>query len=138
MPMLVVSFTHIEVHDDADNWPNGQGEVYYDLLISDRSIVSRSRDNPHGVDSGGVILINQQRTLNRPDNDPTAFLKISGWVSEQDDFLSGGDDNAGGFEHIHNQGNGWGVGTHSARLSGDGLDVTVHYNISAVRSDDNL
>jgi hypothetical protein len=77
--------------------------------------------------------INQQRTLFRPDNDPIAFIKISGWVSEADDFLSGGDDRAGGFEHIHNQANGWGVETHDARLSGDGLDVAVHYTISLVQ-----
>ena len=134
MPTLVVSFTHIDVH--ADNW--NEGEIYYDFLISDKSVVSRSRENPHGVDSGGVILVNHQRTLRRPDNDPNAFVKISGWVSEADDTFNGGDDNAGSFEHIHNQANGWGVGTHSARLSGDGLDVTVHYDISVAQVDDNL
>ncbi|MBW4441559.1 MAG: hypothetical protein KME10_10060 [Plectolyngbya sp. WJT66-NPBG17] len=133
MPQLTVSFSHIDVHDDADNWPNGTGEIYYDLLISNQSIVSRPSNNPQNVDSGGVILINEQRTLNRPNNDPNAFVKINGWVSEADDFLSGGDDRAGGFEHIHNAGNGWGVGTHDARLRGDGLDVTVHYNISVVQ-----
>lgn len=135
MPMLIVSLTHIDVHDDADGFIDGQGEIYYDLLISDQSIVSRSANNPHGVDSGGVILINQQRILSRPDNDQNAFIKISGWVSEDDDLLTGADDHAGGFEHIHNQANRWGVGTHSARLSGGGLDVTVHYNIATVRAD---
>jgi len=135
MPTLTVSFTHIDVNDDGDNWPNGEGEIFYDLLISDQSIVSRSAENPHDADTGDVIILNQQRTLNRPDNDPNAFIKISGWVSEDDDFLSGATDNAGSFEHIHNLGNGWGVGTHEARLSGDGLDVTVHYTINTVAVD---
>lgn len=138
MPTLIVSFTHIDVHDDADNWPNGTGEIYYDLLISDKSIVSRSRDFPAAVDSGGKILINAQRTLNRPDGDPNAFVKITGWVSEQDDTFSWGDDHAGSFEHIHSAQNGFGVGDHQARLKGDSLDVTVNYTISPVAVEPDL
>jgi hypothetical protein len=129
MPTLTVTFTHIDVHDDADNWPNGTGEIYYDLLVGDQSLVTRSRENPAEADTGGTILINQQRTLSLPDNDPNAFVKVSGWVNEADDGASGADDNAGSFEHIHNRANNFGVGTHDARLAGDGLDVTVHYSI---------
>lgn len=136
MPVLVVTFTSIDVHDDADNF--SEGEIYYDMRIGETSIVSRSRDNTQDIDSGGVIQLNAQRTLSRPDNDSNAFLQISGSVSEQDSGLTFEDDHAGSFTHIHNQANNWGIGTNDARLTGDGLDVTVHYTITSAVVDPNL
>jgi len=132
MPTINVNFTTIRVHDDADNWPNGQGEIYYNLLIGDTTIASRPAGYPVGVDSGGTVFINEQRTLARPDNDAGAFFTVKGSVSEQDSGFSWGDDHAGSFEHVYNAANNWGQGNHNVRLQGDGLDVTVDYTISNV------
>lgn len=126
--IYIVKFTTIEVHDDGDNWPNGAGEIYFGLAVNSVIVASRTRDNPYEIDSGNSIPINQETRIEIPQN---ASFTVSGWVNEQDSGLSWDDDNAGEFKETYINANPLST-IRSKRLTGDGVDVTVHWEIETV------
>jgi len=128
MARIQVDFYAIYVHDDADNWPNGTGEIYYQFRVDNEVVAQITRDQPIPVDSGGTANINQTHVIERPDQ-PGSNFSVSGSVSEQDGLFSGADDHAGSFFKVYSHDNGWNPGHKTVFLSGDGLVVTIHYGI---------
>lgn len=125
--LIKIDFVKVDVHDDADNWPNGTGEIFYEFKVDNDVVAYRPPNNPVNVDSGGTFSINESATISR---EPGQSFTVFGTVSEDDDFLSGATDDAGSFKHVYRSEDGFNPGDKSVRLSGEGLDVTVHYKIT--------
>jgi hypothetical protein len=126
---IKIDFIKMDVHDDADNFPNGSGEIFFEFKVDNDVVAVRSRNNPVTVDSGGSFGINESHIISR---EPGQNFTVFGTVSEADDVLSGGDDNAGSFQHVFSSADGFNPGDKSVRLAGDGLDVTVHYKVTLI------
>ncbi len=121
-----IDLIELDVHDDADNWPNGKGEIYCEFKVDNDVVVSVPRKHHVSVNSGGKVLLNESHTIER---DAGQSFNVLGSVSEADGHLSFDDDHAGSFVHTYSGTNGWGVGMRSARLRRK-PDVTVRYKIS--------
>lgn len=124
---IKIDFVKIDVHNDADNWPNGDGEIFYEFKVDNDIVAKRTPDNPVIVASGGSASINESHQITRQDGQS---FTVYGSVSEDDDFLSGATDDAGSFTHTYSSADGWNPGNKSVSLSGEGLDVTVYYKIT--------
>lgn len=128
---IKVDFIKIDVHDDADNWPNGEAELFFEFKVNNEIVLAVGPNNAVGVDSGESVSLNATFALVLPES-PGANFSVYGSVSEDDDWFSGAVDNAGWFIHTYFYEQGWSPGNKSVRLTGDGLDVTVHYIITLV------
>ena len=120
-----VTMSKILVNDNGE--APGKGELYWSLMVDDQVIDSLDVATPRTVGDGETILLGNSATVTKGDNAP---LVVLGNVSEKDGFLKGADDTAS-FRTSYTRANGWGVGSHTAKLSdGKHLDVEVYYSIA--------
>jgi hypothetical protein len=128
MAVIEVQFNRILVHKDGDGWPQGKGEIYYQLGVDGDIVVDVPRNQHVSANDGDTIRINQTHVITRPDH-PGSHFVIHGSVAEADGKFTFQDDKAGIFNISHGYDTGWRPGSKSVRLGGRGVDVTVYYTI---------
>jgi hypothetical protein len=75
----------------------GKSETYWNLMVDDQVINSRSRDEARKTGDGDIVVIGDSGTVTKADN---ASLTVLGDVADVDGFLKGGDDK-GSFKHVY-------------------------------------
>jgi hypothetical protein len=87
-----VRFVDITVDGTCDSDVGGEGEFYYQLGINDRDVARRPQDRWYSAKLGESIGVDASRVF-FVEPDDTFSVQLS--VSEEDDFLNGGDDQVG-------------------------------------------
>jgi|tagenome__1003787_1003787.scaffolds.fasta_scaffold20551543_1 hypothetical protein len=107
----------------------GKSETYWNLMVDDQVINSRSRDEARKTGDGDIVVIGDSGTVTKADN---ASLTVLGDVADVDGFLKGGDDK-GSFKHVYTKANNFGIGSHIAQVSDPKghLSAAVYYTIAA-------
>ena len=118
---LKVTFTTIKVRNNGE-W-TGKGELYYEMLVDDHQVASRSLSNPLKAADGETIAINQSYPLTKQAGQT---LTIEGSVSEKDNLDK---DDFASFADAYTDVGNWGLGTHNRTLRDSNLDVTVNYKV---------
>lgn len=131
-----IRFKNIHVIDGGDNIFTGGGDLFYEFRVNEQSVVYRSHRDRITIDNGQFIILNTPISV----YDPEKFT-VSGFVSDYDDSLAGGSDNAGDFSETFSESNNWGVvgklsdrlsTDHFVHLTGDRMDVKINYSIQCV------
>lgn len=118
---LKVTFTTINVRNNGE-W-TGKGELYWELLVDDHQVASRSVSNPMKTADGETIAINQSYPITKQSGQT---LTVEGSVSEKDNLDK---DDFASFSDAYTSSGSWGLGTHNRTLRDQNLDVTVNYKV---------
>lgn len=128
MARFNVIFHKIYVANDGDGATfAGKGEIYFEFRVDQDKVAERTRDNHISVNDKETIQLSKNYLVDRPDD---SMFVVTGYVAEADGKLTGDDDFAGDFTHSYS-GPLWnGIpGYKEVHLKGNGVDVTVHYEI---------
>jgi hypothetical protein len=123
---VTVQFTGVTVHDDADPWPKGDGEIWFTFDVQGATGRYPSTGSA-SIASGAnrdftrtfVMILAEGETLH---------LFVNG--REGDDDSS--DDAMGTVNETYRSVQNWGIGSHSERSSCPDGCYTIHYTISRV------
>lgn len=121
---VTVQFTRVTVHDDADPWPKGAGEIHFDFTVnslSGRFPNSGSTKISSGADKSFTRTF--QLTLSEGD---TLHVFVNGREADDDS----GDDAMGTVSATYRTGQTWGAGSHSDRSTCPDGCYTIHYTIT--------
>ena len=121
---VTIQFTRVTVHDDADPWPKGAGEIRFEFSANGQS--SRFPNSGSTKISSGAsksfsrtiqLILNEGDTLN---------VFVNG--REGDDDSS--DDSMGTVSVTYRASQNWGAGGHSERSTCPDGCYTIHYTIT--------
>jgi hypothetical protein len=121
---VTVQFTQVTVHDDADPWPKGAGEVKLEMSVN-----GQTKKFPNSgttkISSGASKSFTRtfQLTLNEGD---TLNLFVNGREGDSDSS----DDRMGTVSRTYRTSQNWGAGSHSERSTCPDGCYTIHYTIT--------
>jgi hypothetical protein len=118
---IKVTFQTIDVIKDGE--PIGRGEVYYNFLVDNHVVDTRSASNPIKVSDGATINLTKSYTLSK---EAGQVLTIAGTVGEKDNLDK---DDFDRFSEEYTSQTNWGFGTHKINLNDRNLNVMVNYKI---------
>ena len=121
---VTVQFTGVTVHDDADPWPKGKGEIWFTFDVQGSS-GRYPTSGTSSIDSGANKNFTSTFDVTLAEGE-TLHLFINGREADDDS----GDDAMGTVNVTYTSGQNWGVGSHSDRSSCPDGCYTIHYTIS--------
>jgi eukaryotic-like serine/threonine-protein kinase len=121
---VTVTFTRIDIHDDADSGFNGDGEMWLDLRVNNSSGRWPGSGNK-GIEDDKSYTIDQSISVNLYENQELAIYAKG---TEDDD--SSGNDNMGSVDKRYPNSQSWSTkGSESARSTCNDGCYTIHYTI---------
>ncbi|MBC7919891.1 MAG: hypothetical protein H7Z75_02275, partial [Ferruginibacter sp.] len=101
---IKVTFQTIDVITDGE--PIGKGELYWNFLVDNHVVDTRSAVNPTKVSDGATINLTKAYTVTK---EAGQILTIAGSVGEKDNLDK---DDFDRFSEEYNSHTNWGFGTH--------------------------
>lgn len=121
---VTVRFTGVTVHDDADPWPKGAGEIWFSFSVN-----SASGRYPNSgsvkIGSGSTKSFTRTFPVTIAEGD-TLHVFVNGREGDDDS----GDDSMGTVNATYRSSQNWGTGSHSDRSTCPDGCYTIHYTIS--------
>jgi hypothetical protein len=118
---IKVTFQTINVIEDGE--PIGRGDLYWNFLVDNHVVDTRSASNPIKVSNGSTVNLSKSYILTK---EPGQILTIEGSVGERDNLDKDDFDRFSEEYTIHEN---WGFGTHKINLVDRKLNVMVYYKI---------
>ena len=121
---VTVQFTGVTVDDDADPWPKGDGEYWFDFDVNGNT-GRFPNSGTSSIGSGSTKAFTRTFTLTVAEGDTLAVF-VNG--KELDDDSS--DDQMGTINKTYHSSQNWGSGTHNDKSTCPDGCYTMHYTIS--------
>jgi hypothetical protein len=121
---VTVTFTGVTVHDDADPWPKGEGEV--SLTFDVNGTTGRfPNSGSSGISSGSTESFTRTFTVTVAEGE-TLNVFVNGKEGDDDS----GDDLMGTVNARYTTGQNWGSGSHNERSTCPDGCYTIHYTVT--------
>ena len=121
---VTVKFTGVTVHDDADPWPKGDGEIWFDFIVNgstSRFPTSGTRD----IGSGETYSFVRSITVTIAEGE-----NLTVFVNGKEDDDDSDDDQMGTISKTFTTGQNWGSGSHDDKSSCPDGCYTMHYTVT--------
>jgi hypothetical protein len=123
---ITVTFTKVTVHDDADGFALGAGDIWFDFRVNGqvgRWPSSGTRD----IDSGDTVTIDLRLEITVAQSET-----LSLFMKGTDDDDTSANDSLGTVSQEYSSANNWGQGAHNVRSTCPDGCYTIYYTISVV------
>jgi hypothetical protein len=121
---VTVQFTGVTVHDDADPWPKGSGEVWLTFDVNG-STGRFPNSGTTDIDSGSTKSFTRTFIVTIAEGE-----NLNVFVNGKEDDDDSDDDQMGTVSKTFTTGQNWGSGTHNDKSTCPDGCYTIHYTVS--------
>ena len=132
---VTVTFTKMHVIDDSEGFPDGEGDIWFDLQVSDSRLRWPAGNGTQNIGDDKDAILNQVITVEVTENDKVA-VRVNG-TDRDEGGIGNDDDTLGLVEKTYGSASEWGKGLHVEPSHGGDGRYVIYYQIDATWLDNN-